>query len=71
MLKKNSAFSRNIHTPFTQLYKLHIDGKEQKKKEKKKKIFTILLNEEIQENQKDIKNVHFSERSRTLYLLIS
>lgn len=34
LAKKNSAFSRNIHTPFTQLYKLHIDGKEQKKKKK-------------------------------------
>lgn len=45
--------------------------KNKKRKRKKKKIFTILLNEEIQENQKDIKNVHFSERSRTLYLLIS
>lgn len=52
LTKKNSAFSRNIHTPFIRLYKLHIDGKEQKKKEKKK--YLLFFSEEIQENQKDI-----------------
>lgn len=42
LTKKNSAFSRNIHTPFIRLYKLHIDGKEQKKKEKKNIYYSLV-----------------------------
>lgn len=44
LTKKNSAFSRilHIHTPFIRLYKLHIDGKEQKKKEKKNIYYSLV-----------------------------
>lgn len=42
LTKKNSAFSRNIHTPFIRFYKLHIDGKEQKKKEKKNIYYSLV-----------------------------
>lgn len=42
LTKKNSAFSRNIHTAFIRLYKLHIDGKEQKKKEKKNIYYSLV-----------------------------
>lgn len=45
LTKKNSAFSRNIHTPFTLdsiSYTSMEKNKKGKKKKKKKKIFTIL-----------------------------
>lgn len=43
LAKENSAFSRNIYTPFTQLYKLHIDRKEQKKKREKEKKYLLFF----------------------------